>query len=453
MSSNASAVPGTPAAHAADKGRVEALYRKIGWRLLPILLLSYMIAFLDRVNVGYAQLGMKKTLPWDNEVYALGAGMFFVGYLLFEVPSNLLLAKIGARKTMLRIMLLWGACAAGMMYVTTPTEFYIVRFILGACEAGFFPGVILYFTYWYPSVRRGQVIAIFMSATAIISVLAGPISGATLKYMDGLNGWHGWQWLFLTQGVPAVILGALVFLCLDDKPDQAKWLSDAEKNLVRYNLETDPGNNDAHGGHSFGQVLRDPKVYVFAASYFILLGCAYTIIFYTPTLIQSWGVKDVLHVGLLAAIPNVFGVIGMILVGRNSDRTGERRFHYFISVALAAIGMGITTLTIGNLTGSLLALCIATIGMTSATPLFWTAATEYLPKASAAGGIAFVSSLGAIGPSVFPSINAAITKATGSPTAGIYAVMVAYFICGSLLVAVVGKRKAGYVPGPKVAVH
>jgi MFS family permease len=184
-----------------------------------------------------------------------------------------------------------------------------------------------------------------------------------------------------------------------------------------------------------------------------LLGCAYTIIFYTPTLIQSWGVKDVLHVGLLAAVPNVFGIIGMILIGRNSDRTGERRFHYFICVALVAIGMGITTLTIGNLTGSLLALCVATIGMTAATPLFWTAATEYLPKASAAGGIAFVSSLGAIGPSVFPSINAAITKATGSSTAGIYAVMVCYFVSGALLVMAVGKRKAGFVPGPKVAVH
>ncbi|MDM0112898.1 MFS transporter [Variovorax sp. J22R133] len=424
----------------AELGRVDALYKKVGWRLLPILLISYMIAYLDRVNIGYAQLGMKQTLPWSNEVYALGAGMFFVGYLIFEVPSNLMLTKIGARKTMLRIMVLWGICAAGMMYVTTPTQFYIVRFILGACEAGFFPGVILYFTYWYPSIRRGQVIAIFMSATMLISVVAGPISGATLKYMDGWNGWHGWQWLFLTQGVPAAILGVLVFLWLDDKPAQAKWLSASEKNLLHYNLEMDV-DTGTNGGHSFGQVMRDPKVYVFALSYFLLLGCAYTIIFWTPTLIQSWGVKDVLMVGLLAAIPNAIAVVGMVFIGRNSDRTGERRMHYMVCTLLAAIGLGLTTVTTGNLVGSLAALSVAMIGMAGATPLFWTAVSSYLPKSSAAGGIAFISSLGAFGPAVSPSINAAITKATGSGTASMYVVMVAYLVCGALLVLVVGAQK------------
>jgi len=439
VNSSATVAPASPPT-AAELGRVEAVYKKVGWRLLPILLISYMIAYLDRVNVGYAQLGMKQTLPFSDAVYALGAGMFFFGYLIFEVPSNLILMKIGARKTMLRIMVLWGLMAAGMMFVTTPTEFYVIRFILGACEAGFFPGVILYFTFWYPSVRRGQVIAIFMSATALISVVAGPISGATLKYMDGVHGWHGWQWLFLIQGLPASVLGITLFFWLDDRPEQAKWLTGAEKNLLRYNLETDT-DTSANSGHSLGQVLRDPRVYVFAASYFLLLGCAYTIIFWLPTLIQSWGVKDVLMVGLLAAIPNVFGVAGMILVGRNSDRTRERRKHYMACVILTAMGLGITTLTTGNLVASLAALCVATVGMTSATPLFWTAVTEYLPKSAAAGGIAFISSLGALGPAVIPSINAAIVKATGSPTASMYAVMGVYFVCGALLMAAVGSAK------------
>ena len=181
--------------------------RRSSWRLIPLLLIAYMIAYLDRINIGYAQLQMKQTLPFDDAVYGLGAGIFFIGYFLFEVPSNLLLERIGARKTLLRIMVLWGLTASAMMFVSTPLQFYVLRFLLGVFEAGFFPGVILYFTYWYPSVRRGQVIAIFMSATTIISVIAGPLCGATLKYFDGFNGLHGWQWLFLVQGLPAVVLG------------------------------------------------------------------------------------------------------------------------------------------------------------------------------------------------------------------------------------------------------
>jgi MFS family permease len=183
---------------------------KVGWRIIPLLLIAYMIAYLDRINIGYAQLQMKQTLPFGDAVYGIGAGIFFLGYFLFEVPSNLLLERIGARKTLLRIMVLWGLTAAAMMFVATPTQFYIARFLLGVFEAGFFPGVILYFTYWYPSVRRGQVIAIFMSATTIISVIAGPLCGATLKYFDGVNGWAGWQWLFLVQGLPAAALGVII---------------------------------------------------------------------------------------------------------------------------------------------------------------------------------------------------------------------------------------------------
>src|SRR6478752_7000148 len=215
-----------------ESGALKALFSKIDRRLIPILLISYMIAYLDRVNIGYAQLQMKQTLPFDDAVYGLGAGIFFVGYFLFEVPSNLLLERIGARKTLLRIMVLWGAAACAMMFVSTPFQFYMVRFLLGAFEAGFFPGVILYFTYWYPSVRRGQVIAIFMSATTIVSVIAGPLCGFILKYFDGSSGLHGWQWLFLVQGSPAVVLGFLVYFLLEDKPDHAAWLSNEEKQLI-----------------------------------------------------------------------------------------------------------------------------------------------------------------------------------------------------------------------------
>ena len=266
----------------------KAVFSKIDWRLIPLLLIAYMVAYLDRINIGYAQLQMKQTLPFDDAIYGLGAGIFFIGYFLFEVPSNLLLERIGARKTLLRIMVLWGLTACAMMFVSTPLQFYVVRFLLGAFEAGFFPGVILYFTYWYPSVRRGQVIAIFMSATTIVSVIAGPLSGFILKYFDGFSGLHGWQWLFLIQGLPAVVLGFLVYFLLEDKPDHAPWLSNEEKALVDDAFQHDVKDVEGEAEGTFWHMLRDPKVYLLSLVYFLLLGATYTMVFWMPTLIQSW---------------------------------------------------------------------------------------------------------------------------------------------------------------------
>jgi D-galactonate transporter len=416
---------------------VESVYSKVGRRLIPLLLIAYMIAFLDRINIGYAQLQMKQTLAFGDAVYGLGAGIFFLGYFLFEVPSNMLLEKIGARKTLLRIMVLWGLVAAAMAFVSTPTQFYIARFLLGVFEAGFFPGVILYFTYWFPSVRRGQVIAIFMSATTIISVIAGPLCGATLKYFDGFYGLAGWQWLFIVQGLPAAILGVIIFFYLQDKPADANWLTPAEKNLLSHNLEHDKKAIVGETAGTLGQMFRDPKVYVLALVYFLLLGATYTMVFWLPTLIQSWGVKDLLMIGILAAIPNACGVIGMILIGRNSDKLRERRWHFAACVAIAAIGLGITTLLQGNLVGSIMALSFATIGIAAATPLFFALITEYLSKAAAACGIALISSLGNLGPAVSPSLNGLIQQWTGSTAYSMYLVMAMYVLAGVILLAVV----------------
>ena len=419
---------------------VESVYAKVSRRLIPLLLIAYMIAFLDRINIGYAQLQMKQTLPFGDAVYGLGAGIFFLGYFLFEVPSNLLLERIGARKTLLRIMVLWGIVAAAMAFVTTPMQFYIARFLLGVFEAGFFPGVILYFTYWFPSVRRGQVIAIFMSATTIISVIAGPLCGATLKYFDGFSGLHGWQWLFIVQGLPAAILGVVIFFYLQDKPEDANWLTQSEKDLLKHNLAHD--TKDVQGSHGgMWQMLRDPRVYVLSLVYFLLLGATYTMVFWLPTLIQSWGVKDVLMIGILAAIPNAFGVIGMILIGRNSDKHRERRWHFAACVAIAAVGLGLTTLLLGNLTGSIIAMSFATIGIAAATPLFFALITEYLSKAAAACGIALISSLGNLGPAVSPSLNGLITQYTGSTAYGIYLVMAMYVLAGVILLAAVNSAR------------
>ena len=219
------ATAGTPA----SDDHVEAVYSKVSWRIMPLLVICYIIAYLDRINIGYAQLQMKQTLPFSDAVYGLGAGIFFIGYFLFEVPSNLMLEKIGARKTLLRIMFCWGIVATGMMFVQTPTQFYVLRFLLGAFEAGFFPGMILYMTYWYPPARRGQMIAIFMTATTVAGVIAGPLCGGIMKWMDGVNGWHGWQWLFLVQGLPASVLGIVAFFYLQDKPEDAHWLDAARR--------------------------------------------------------------------------------------------------------------------------------------------------------------------------------------------------------------------------------
>jgi D-galactonate transporter len=422
---------------------VESLYSKVSRRLIPLLLIAYMIAFLDRINIGYAQLQMKQTLAFGDAVYGLGAGIFFLGYFLFEVPSNLLLERIGARKTLLRIMVLWGLTAAAMAFVTTPAQFYIARFLLGAFEAGFFPGVILYFTYWFPSVRRGQVIAIFMSATTIVSVIAGPLSGATLKYLDGVSGLAGWQWLFIVQGLPAALLGIIIYLYLQDRPADAQWLTPAEKELLNHHLTHDSKDIVAETEGGMWKMLRDPKVYVLSLVYFLLLGATYTMVFWLPTLIQSWGVKDLLLIGIYAAIPNAVGVVGMILIGRNSDKHHERRWRFAACVAIGAIGLFITTLWQGNLVGSIAALSFATIGIAAATPLFFALITEYLSKEAAACGIALISSLGNLGPAVSPSLNGFIQQATGSTAYGIYLVMAMYVLAGIILLVTVHAAKPG----------
>src|SRR5436190_20726095 len=361
---------------------------------------------------------------------------------LFEVPSNLMLEKIGARKTLLRIMVCWGIVAAAMMFVQTPTQFYLLRFLLGVFEAGFFPGIILYLTFWYPSARRGQMIAIFMAATTVASVVAGPLCGGIMKYLDGANGLAGWQWLFLVQGLPATVLGIVAYFWLQDKPEDAKWLNADEKKALRSNLEHDQTNVASATHMSLGQMFRDRKVYVLALVYFMLLGATYTMVFWVPTLIKSWGVSDLMQIGLYSALPSLIGVFGMILIGRSSDKHGERRWHFAASVAIAAIGLGITTLTQGDLSASLAGLSLAVIGIASATPLFFTITTEYLSKVGAAAGIALISSLGNLGAAASPAVTGAITAKTGSPVYSMYLVIALYLLSGVILLLAVRSAKA-----------
>jgi D-galactonate transporter len=416
---------------------ITKLFSKISWRILPFLMLCYVIAFLDRINIGYAQLQMKQTLTFSDATYGFGAGIFFVGYFLFEVPSNLLLERIGVRKTLLRIMFTWGIVSTAMAFVQTPMQFYIARFLLGVLEAGFFPGIILYLTYWYPSARRGQIIALFLAATAIASVIAGPLSGATMKYFNDAEGWHGWQWLFISQGLPATILGLVAYFYLQDKPEDAKWLSAEEKTTLRFQLDHDHKDVESASHAGFFEMLKDPKVYGLAFTYFLLLGATYTMVFWIPSLIKSWGVADLFHVGLIATLPQIAGIIGTILMGRHSDKTRERRWHYATCVAIAALGLSLTTFTQGNLLASIAGLTLAGVGVVSATPLFFTTITEYLSRASAAGGIALISSLGNLGPAAAPSVTGYITATTGSTLYSTYLVIGAYLLSGLLLLLIV----------------
>ncbi len=429
--------PAQASPHVSYSAEDETLFSKISWRLLPLLIICYIVAFIDRINVGFAQLQMKQTLSFSNEAYALGAGIFFIGYFLFEVPSNLILEKIGARKTLLRIMFCWGLVAAGMGFVNSTTTFYILRFLLGAFEAGFFPGIILYLTYWYPGPRRAKVISIFMTATAIGYLIAGPLSGAIMKYMDGLGGHYGWQWLFIAQGLPASILGIVAFFTLTDKPENANWLTPSEKTALRHHIDSDAGAVETASHGSFLAMVKDPKVITMAFIYFLFLGANYTLVFFMPTLIRSWGVGDVFMVGILSAIPAVVGAIGMVLVGRSSDKHVERRKHFFFCVALAAVGLLIAVLAMGNLAIGLAGLAVMAIGQSANTPIFFAAVSEYLPRKSAAGGIALVSCLGNLGPSVMPVLTAWINSTTGSSTASMYLVMALWLLSGVILMLAV----------------
>lgn len=409
------------------------LFAKIGWRLLPFLMLCYVVAFLDRINIGFAQLQMKQTLPFSDATYGIGAGIFFVGYMVFEVPSNLLLERIGVRKTMLRIMLAWGVVAAAMAFVQTPIQFYIARFLLGIFEAGFLPGVLLYLTYWYPSVRRGQVMATFMSATALAPLLAGPLCGATLKYLDGFEGLHGWQWLFISQGIPASLLGIAAFFYLHDKPEHASWLTAEEKSALRYQHEQDHPDVETSSHAGFWQMAIDPKICGLVLVDILLLGANYTMVFSIPSMIKSWGISDLFQVGLLSTLPQVAGVIGTVLIGWHSDKYRERRWHYASCVAVAALGLLLMTFAQGNIALAVLGLTIAGVGFVSAMPLFVTTCTEYLSKASLAGGIAFIAGLANLGPAAAPPVTAFMTATTGNPVFSIYVVVASYLLSGTVL--------------------
>jgi D-galactonate transporter len=422
----------------------QAAYRKVTWRLIPFLFLCYVVAYLDRVNVGFAKLQMLTDLQFSETIYGLGAGIFFIGYFLFEVPSNIILHRTGARVWIARIMVTWGVISSLMMFVTTPMMFYILRFMLGVAEAGFFPGIILYLTYWFPMQRRARVVALFMTAIALSGVVGGPLSGWIMQAFAGVHGWHGWQWLFLLEGIPSIVMGICVFFYLDDAIASAKWLSDAEKRLLQDNIQRDEGSRT---DHSLGQVFRNPKVWLMAAIYFCCIMGLYGISFWLPQLIKSAGVKDVLNVGLLTMVPYSLAAVAMVLASRSSDRSGERRWHISGAAFIGGLGLVLSGMFGSDITLAMAALSLATMGILTSLPLFWTLPTAMLRGSAAAAGIALINAIGNLAGFVSPFMVGSIKDATGSTTAGLY-VLAASLVVGGILVLAATRGQATARPAP-----
>ncbi len=408
----------------------EQTYRKVAWRLIPFLFLCYVVAYLDRVNVGFAKLQMLSDLKFSETVYGLGAGIFFIGYFLFEVPSNIILHRTGARVWIARIMVTWGVISACMMFVDSPATFYVLRFLLGVAEAGFFPGIILYLTYWFPAARRGRVVALFMTAIALAGVVGGPVSGWIMQALAGVNGWKGWQWLFLVEGLPSVVVGVWVYFYLDDSIEAAKWLTLTEKKLLADNIAKDEQGRVDEGASS---VFASGRVWLMAAIYFCFIMGLYGVSFWLPQLIKSTGVKDVFNVGLLTAIPYGLAAVAMVLASRSSDRTGERRIHTALAALAGCIGLIFSGIYGQNTVLAMAALSLATMGILSSLPLFWTLPTSVLRGSSAAAGIALINSVGNLAGFVSPFMVGAIKDATGSATNGLFVLAGSLLIGGALV--------------------
>jgi D-galactonate transporter len=436
--------PFTPAAGSADfttshlSGTDEAAtYRKVTWRLVPFLMLCYVVAYLDRVNVGFAKLQMLNDLKFSETVFGLGAGVFFIGYFLFEVPSNVMLHRVGARIWIARIMITWAVISGAFMFVNTPTMFYVMRFLLGIAEAGFFPGIILYLTYWYPAERRARIVATFMTAIPLSGVFGGPLSGWIMESFAGVQGLTGWQWMFVIEAVPAIVMGIAVLLYLDNGIRSAKWLSEGEKQLLEARIAHDAKGKTEHP--SLRAMFADRRVWHMALIYFCCVMGQYGLTFWMPTLIKAAGVKGVFNIGMFTAIPYGAAVVAMLLFGRSADKQRERRWHLVVPMLLGAIGL-IGSAQAGSNTGMAVAfLTLAAAGVLTSAPLFWSLPTAFLGGTAAAAGIAAINSVGNLAGFASPYLIGWLKDLTQSTNSAMY-VLAAVLVAGCFAVLSVPAR-------------
>ncbi|GJG98291.1 MFS transporter [Cupriavidus pauculus] len=434
---------GTPAANArldAESAVEKTAYNKVFWRIMPFLMLCYVIAYLDRVNVGFAKLQMAQDLQFSETVFGLGAGLFFIGYFLFEVPSNLLMHRLGARIWIARIMITWGIISAAFVFVQTPTQFYVMRFLLGLAEAGFYPGVILYLTYWYPSHRRAKMIALFMSGIPVAGMFGNPLSGWIMDAFHDTHGWAGWQWMFFIEALPAFAIGIVTVFVLRDGIDKAPWLSADEKQVLKRNIEEDEraasaaaAANGQRDMHSLGAVFSDRRVWWMCLIYFCFVTGQYALTFWMPTLVKASGVTGNLNIGLLSAIPFLCAIVVMNILGHSADSRRERRWHLIVPALMGATGFAIAASFTHNTTVAIAALSLAAAGVLTCAPLFWSLPTAFLSGIAAASGIAVVNSVGNLAGFVSPYMVGALKDMTQSTQLPMY-VLSAILVVGALLV-------------------
>jgi sugar phosphate permease len=408
------------------------LYRRVTFRLVPILFAAYVAAYLDRVNVGFAKLAMLQDLGFSETVYGLGAGIFFIGYFIFEVPSNIILHKIGARVWIARVMVSWALISAAMVFVHSPAAFYSLRFLLGAAEAGLFPGVLLYLTYWYPAKRRGAIIALFMTGIPIAGLIGGPLSGWILSNLPGEHGLAGWQWMFIIEALPSFVLGGVILFCLDNGIDSASWLSEEDKAVLRRNVERDNANAPSH---SLRDGFTSGWVWVLSGIYFFFIMGLYGVGFWLPTLIKGTGVTDPFTIGLLTVLPYAAAAIGMVVCGKLSDAARERRWHIVVPGVVGAAGWLVSILFAKDLAIAEAALTIATTGVLVTLAQFWCLPTAVLAGAAAASGIAVINSVGNLAGFVSPYAIGWIIDTTHSTSLGVYT-LAGCLLAGSLLALV-----------------
>ncbi|WP_250511604.1 MFS transporter [Caballeronia sp. GACF4] len=409
--------PSLPASIATDNA--DSIFRRVALRFMPLLFVGYVVAYLDRVNVGFAKLQMLNSLHLSEAVYGLGAGLFFVGYFFFEVPSNLLLHRIGARRWIARIMITWAALSMATAWVSTPMQFYAVRFLLGVAEAGFFPGMVLYLTYWFPSHRRGKMIALLMAGNPVSGLIGGPASGWIMHSMSGVGGFEGWQWLFIIEAVPSIVLGFVILKHLDDRVADATWLSEPEKRVILDEIAADTATQ-THG--SVRAVFTSARVYLMCLILFGIVMGSYAIGFWQPTILRSTGIEDAFIIGLLTMIPYSVALIAMILTGKHADRTRERRWHVALPALIAGAGFVLCALFGASSAISVAGLTLATAGVITALPMFWALPTAFLGGTGAAAGIALINCTGNLAGFVSPAVIGWLKSITHSLSSGLFVV-------------------------------
>ncbi len=411
---------------------------KVTWRVIPLLFLCYIVAYIDRINVGFAKLHLRTVLGVDEQafgsIYGLGAGLFFVGYFLFEVPSNLILHRVGARLWIARIMIVWGVVSMAMVFIHSVAVFYLMRFLLGAAEAGFFPGVILYLTYWYPARERARTVALFTLGGVVAGVVGSPLSGALLT-LDGIGGLAGWQWLFLLEGIPAVAMGIVVYLLLPDRPRQARWLSTEEQNLLQARLDEEAAQPAQQGVHRLRDAFASRQVWLLCLMYFLLNVGGYGYELWLPSIIKSFSGQSDVMVGIINAIPYAVAGVAMFLAGRHSDRTGERRWHVAAGAFSSAIGFALSA-HFQHPVLALAALALAFAGIKVMLGPFWAMGTTFLTGTAAAGGIALINSVGNLGGFFGPTLVGVIKDRTGSDVIALLFLGSALLLMGLLAVTV-----------------